>query len=136
MIVHHGIDCPPVDTAKPGRIDSIDILRGFVMVVMALDHTRDFFGRQGINPTDTTTASAALYATRWITHLCAPTFMLLAGTGAYLMGRRTPRPALTRFLITRGVWLIVLELTVTGVSLGGSTSTCSASSCCGRSAGR
>jgi uncharacterized membrane protein len=81
------------------------------MILMALDHVRDFFG-MAANPTNVAQASAALFLTRWITHLCAPTFFLLTGTGAYLArSRRTPRE-LSWFLLTRGVWLIVLELTV------------------------
>ncbi|HZR24937.1 MAG TPA: heparan-alpha-glucosaminide N-acetyltransferase domain-containing protein [Vicinamibacterales bacterium] len=88
---------------KP-RLASIDVLRGIVMILMALDHVRDYIGLPG-NPTDVTRASAALFFTRWITHFCAPVFFLLTGTGAYL-GRARPR-----FLITRGLWLIVLELT-------------------------
>ncbi len=79
---------------------------------MALDHTRDFFGVPGISPTDPSRASAALFFTRWITNICAPVFFLLTGTGARLALRRTSVPALSRYLLTRGLWLIVLELTV------------------------
>jgi uncharacterized membrane protein len=79
------------------------------MVLMALDHTRDFFGLPG-NPTDPT--HPALFLTRWITHLCAPTFFLLTGMGAFLSRRRWPERSLSRFLITRGAWLVLLELTV------------------------
>jgi uncharacterized membrane protein len=93
------------------RLESIDVLRGIVMILMALDHVRDFFGTAA-DPTNPATASAALFFTRWITHLCAPTFFLLVGTGAYLSrGRRSTRE-LSRFLLMRGLWLIVLELTV------------------------
>lgn len=94
------------------RLEAVDALRGLVMIVMALDHTRDFFGVPGQNPTDLTSASAALFLTRWLTHVCAPVFALLTGTGAYLASRRLARPALTRYLWTRGLWLIVLEVTV------------------------
>lgn len=87
------------------RLASIDVLRGIVMILMALDHVRDYIGVPG-NPTDVTRATPALFFTRWITHFCAPVFFLLTGTGAYL-GRAQPR-----FLFTRGLWLIVLELTV------------------------
>ncbi len=82
------------------------------MILMALDHTRDFFGVAAISPTDLTRASAALFVTRLITHICAPVFFLLTGTGAALSrGRRTQRE-LSWLLFTRGLWLILLELTV------------------------
>src|SRR5205809_5369494 len=92
------------------RIESIDVLRGLVMIVMALDHVRDFLGVPA-NPTDVVHASAALFFTRWVTHICAPTFFALTGAGAYLARRRKTAGELSRFLFTRGVWLIVLELT-------------------------
>ena len=92
------------------RVESVDVLRGIVMILMALDHTRDFFGTAD-NPTNPATASAALFFTRWITHLCAPTFFLLTGTGAYLARGRRSTADLSRFLVTRGLWLIVLEVT-------------------------
>ncbi|MCU1381685.1 MAG: hypothetical protein JWL71_382 [Acidobacteria bacterium] len=82
------------------------------MIVMALDHTRDFFGMPGISPTDVSRAGAALFFTRWITNICAPVFFLLTGTGAYLALRNKSANALSRFLLTRGLWLIVLELVV------------------------
>jgi uncharacterized membrane protein len=82
------------------------------MIIMALDHTRDFFGIPGQNPTDLTSASAALFLTRWVTHFCAPVFFLLTGTGAYLSLRRKTPQELSRFLFTRGLWLIFLELVV------------------------
>ncbi len=104
------------------RLESIDVLRGIVMIVMALDHVRDFLGVLA-NPTDPATASVALFFTRWVTHICAPTFFLLTGVGAWLRGNRgtvpreyegdSPRTReLSWFLLTRGLWLIVLELTV------------------------
>ena len=97
---------------KGTRLTSIDTLRGIVMILMALDHVRDFFGVPGVRPTVLAQTTVPLFFTRWITHLCAPTFFLLTGTGAYLaLGRRTV-PQLSRFLLTRGVWLIVLEVTV------------------------
>lgn len=95
-----------------GRVESVDLTRGVIMVVMALDHTRDFFGIPGDNPTNLATASAALFLTRWITHFCAPVFFLLTGTGAFLsLGRRSKR-GLSWFLFTRGVWLVFLEVTL------------------------
>jgi uncharacterized membrane protein len=92
------------------RVESIDVVRGAIMIIMALDHTRDFFGIPGQNPTDLTSATAALFLTRWVTFFCAPVFFLLTGTGAYLsLGRRSPRD-LSRFLLSRGLWLIFLEV--------------------------
>jgi uncharacterized membrane protein len=82
------------------------------MVIMALDHTREFFSIFGGNPTDPATASGFMFFTRWITHLCAPTFVFLAGTSIYLQSLRKPRPQLARFLVSRGLWLMVLELVV------------------------
>jgi uncharacterized membrane protein len=93
------------------RVDSVDVVRGIVMILMALDHVRDFFGAPG-NPTDPARASAALFFTRWITHLCAPTFFLLTGVGAYMMHQRRSTGDVSKFLVTRGLWLIVIELTV------------------------
>jgi uncharacterized membrane protein len=80
------------------------------MIVMALDHTRDFFGMPGQNPTDLANATAGLFLTRWVTFFCAPVFFLLTGTGAYLSLRRRSPGELSRFLLTRGLWLIFLEL--------------------------
>jgi uncharacterized membrane protein len=102
-----------IDTPKaiPHRVESIDLVRGAVMVLMVLDHCRDFFGDAGANPTNLATTTPALFATRWITHLCAPTFSLLAGVGAYLWGLGRPRGELAWHLVTRGAWLIVLEQT-------------------------
>jgi uncharacterized membrane protein len=99
--------------AVVGRLESVDRLRGLVMVLMALDHSRGYFSNPMVNPTDLDQTSVPLFLTRWISHLCAPTFILLAGTGAYLAARRgMSRPALAWFLLTRGLWLVFLELTL------------------------
>lgn len=86
------------------------------MVVMALDHARDFFTNLPFEPETLARTWPALFFTRWITHFCAPMFFLLAGTGAYLYGQRRTPGELSRFLWTRGVWLIVLEFTVVGTA--------------------
>ena len=93
-----------------GRLESVDLLRGVIMILMALDHTRDFFGIPGQNPTNLATASAGLFLTRWVTHFCAPVFFLLTGTGAFLALRRRTPAELSRFLLTRGLWLIFAEV--------------------------
>ena len=100
------------------RIESIDLLRGLVMIIMALDHVRDYFSRDAFqfDPTDMTKTNAVLFFTRWITHFCAPIFIFLSGIAAYLYGTRTTKKELSFFLLTRGVWLILLELFV--VTLG------------------
>ena len=97
--------------ATRARVEAVDVLRGVIMILMALDHTRDFFGVPA-NPTNLATATPALFLTRWITHFCAPGFFFLTGTGAYLSLRWKTHAELSRFLFTRGVWLIFLELVV------------------------
>ncbi|MCF6157407.1 MAG: DUF1624 domain-containing protein [wastewater metagenome] len=95
------------------RIESIDFLRGIVMVLMALDHIRDYFYDVPFDPTDLTQANTALFLTRWITHICAPVFFFLAGTGAFLSSsRKMTKPELSHFLLMRGLWLILIELTI------------------------
>lgn len=98
--------------ARRVRLDSVDLLRGLIMIVMALDHTRDYFGDAAASPVNLATTTIPLFFTRWTTNICAPVFFLLAGTGAYFAMRRRTPAGLSRFLVTRGLWLIVLELTV------------------------
>src|SRR5262245_14060258 len=94
------------------RLESVDLLRGLVMVVMALDHVRDFFTNVPYDPTDLTKTFPALFLTRWITHFCAPVFIFLAGTGAFLsLGRGRTKRELSWFLLSRGLWLALLEIT-------------------------
>ncbi len=97
------------------RLDSIDFLRGLVMVIMLLDHTREYLHADAFrfSPTDLSKTNVLLFFTRWITHLCAPTFVFLAGTSIYLqLMRGKSRTELSRFLLMRGLWLIVLEFTL------------------------
>jgi uncharacterized membrane protein len=102
---------PRVADPRP-RLDSIDLMRGLVMVLMVLDHTKGAFWTAPFDPLNADATNLPTYLTRWITHLCAPTFCFLMGTGAYLSGRRRTRPELAWHLLTRGLWLVVLEVTL------------------------
>lgn len=99
---------------KSNRILSIDLLRGLVMVIMALDHVRDYTNHGYLfgSPTDLDTTTPLLFFTRWITHFCAPVFVFLAGTSAYLYGSKKIKKQTSKFLFTRGLWLILIEITV------------------------
>jgi uncharacterized membrane protein len=95
--------------ARRTRIEAVDVVRGVIMIIMALDHTRDFFGAAAANPTDLATTTAGLFLTRWITHVCAPVFFLLSGMSAWFVRRRRSTNELAAFLLTRGLWLVFLD---------------------------
>ena len=101
------------------RILSIDIVRGLVMIIMALDHVRDLLHSQALtnSPTDLNTTTPALFFSRWITHLCAPTFVFLSGVSVYLASKRKSIGDTRRLLVKRGLWLIVLEFTIVNFML-------------------
>jgi uncharacterized membrane protein len=100
-------------SAQAPRLVSVDVLRGLVMVIMALDHTRDFMSYQGFPPEDMAHTNGALFFTRFITHFCAPVFAFLGGTGAFLATRRGKSlPQVSRFFLIRGLWLVLLEFTI------------------------
>jgi uncharacterized membrane protein len=105
-----GVQSPTIAAA---RLPAVDILRGLAIVVMALDHVRDFTSNIPFEPEDLAHTFPALFLTRWVTHFCAPVFFFLAGTGAYLLYTRTRSTGhVQHFLLTRGVWLVFVELTV------------------------
>jgi len=106
-------DYPLPINPRGRRLESIDLLRGLLMLLMALDHVRDFFSSAHVNPTDPMQSWPALFATRWVTHLCAPGFVALAGASVYLQKQRGKSSReVSSLLLTRGLWLIFLELTV------------------------
>src|SRR4030095_9243382 len=100
------------ELGRPARVESVDLLRGIVMVLMALDHVRDYMTHLRFPPEDLSQTYGALFFTRWITHFCAPSFFFVAGTGIYLAARSKTGPELTSFLWKRGLWLTVLEFTI------------------------
>lgn len=103
-----------INTILKPRIESIDVLRGIIMVIMALDHARDFFHIEAFtdDPMNLTTTTPLLYFTRWVTNFCAPVFVLLSGSAIYLQSLRKPKKELSVFLIKRGVWLIIIEFVI------------------------
>lgn len=101
---------------KNSRLAAIDILRGLVIALMALDHVRDFFAPTAFNPMDLALSTPGWFWTRWITHLCAPTFVLLAGCSAFLRAQKYAKPAMTRYLFSRGLLLVLLEVTIINFS--------------------
>src|ERR1700680_2521457 len=109
----------PAQSGPAPRIQSVDALRGAIMMLMAIDHIRDYVARsaQQFLPTDLSHTTPAIFFTRWITHFCAPVFVFLAGTGTYLqLTRGRSRSDLSWYLVTRGLWLILLEFTVVKLS--------------------
>jgi uncharacterized membrane protein len=103
-----------MELTRTNRIQSVDILRGAVMIIMALDHTRDFFHQPAIiaDPLNPAITTIPIYFTRWITHFCAPTFVFLSGVSAYLSSLRKTRAEASLFLIKRGLWLVLVEVTI------------------------
>lgn len=99
---------------EKNRVNSIDLLRGLIMIVMALDHTRDYFHSAALqfDPTDIDKTTPAIFFTRWITHFCAPAFAFLSGVSININLRKRGRPGLVKYLLTRGAWLVLLDITV------------------------
>jgi len=111
---------PKPSMVVPGntRIPSIDLVRGLVMLIMAIDHLRDLLHLGHPDPTDLQTTTPALFFTRWITHFCAATFVFLSGISAFLAGRRRTTDQLAGFLIKRGFWLIFVEVFIFNIITG------------------
>src|SRR5690349_4469949 len=106
----------PIQATRP-YIASIDLMRGLVMVLMALDHVRWFFSEADFSPTDLERTTSALFLTRWITHLCAPAFVFLSGTSAFLSAQQgLTKSQLGARLFTRGLWLALLEATAVNLA--------------------
>ncbi len=101
---------------SPNRLPAIDLLRGLVIALMALDHVRDFFAPTAFDPMDLALTTPGWFWTRWITHLCAPTFVLLAGSSAFLRAQKYAKPAMSRYLFSRGLLLVLLEVTLINFS--------------------
>jgi len=99
---------------EKNRIKNLDILKGFVMILMALDHTRDYFHADSFvfDPTNIDKSNILIFLTRWVTHFCAPAFSMLAGVSAFIMGQKKTKAELSAFLLKRGLWLVFIELTV------------------------
>jgi uncharacterized membrane protein len=116
------VENPLLADGKAARLDAVDFVRGLVMVIMALDHVRDYmsqagFGEGRFDPTDLRVTTPGYFFTRWVTHYCAPTFVFLAGTGAFLAGSRgKTKGHLSWFLLSRGLWLALLEVTLVHIS--------------------
>ena len=106
------------DPIRHKRIDGIDVLRGLVMVVMSLDHTREYLHSDAaaFDPTDPTQTSLILFVTRWVTYFCAPTFVFLSGLSVWFRRQQANATSITGYLVSRGLWLILMELTL--VALG------------------
>jgi uncharacterized membrane protein len=107
------VEVQTTDVALSRRIAAVDVLRGLIMILMALDHTRDFFSSATVNPTDPVNSWSMLFFTRWITHLCAPGFVALAGTSVYLQRQRgRTRGEMGKRLVLRGIWLLFVEVAI------------------------
>ena len=110
----HSESFPIPVNAPTRRLESIDLLRGVLMILMALDHTKDFFSAAtAVDPTDAAHTWPALFVTRWVTHICAPGFVALAGTSVYLQRERgKTHGQMAKLLVTRGLWLMLMEITL------------------------